>query len=308
MIDVHSHYLPQFLVDALTEAGRTSSIPKFPAWSVGSCVELMEEIGVRASILSVSTPGVHFGNDRQAAALARRCNEFCAELFSTTDRKLGGFAALPLPAIDAAMAEMAYALDVLKLDGVGLLANYEGRFLGDSFFDLLMAELDQRGAVAFIHPMGHASSRALQLSAPLWMVEYPIDTTRAALNLIINNIPQRFPKIRFILAHAGGALPFLAGRIGAASLIDSRYEHLDDARVARDVASFYYETAQASSAASFAALREVASPERMLFGSDFPYCGKAPIRSMLKQLGPNFDAAKADLAANSLFPRFATLH
>ncbi len=304
MIDVHSHYLPDFLVNALIKAGRTSSIPKFPEWSVASCLALMDEIGVSVSILSVSTPGVHFGNDLNAAELARRCNEYCAGLFSGTDGKLGGFAALPLPALDAALTEVAYALDTLQLDGIGLLANYEGRFLGDPFFDPLMAELDQRGAVVFIHPMGHASSRSLQLAAPLWMVEYPIDTTRAALNMIINDVPRRFPRIRFILAHAGGAIPFLAGRIGAASLIDARYSHLDEAAVARDIASFYYETAQASSAATLAALKEVALPERILFGSDFPYCGKAPIRAMLKQLEPNFDIAKANSAAKILFPRF----
>ena len=305
MIDVHSHDLPDFYLAALDAAGRRPSLPNFPSWSEARCLALMDRFGIEASVLSTSTPGVHFGNDAAAAALARQRNEYCAELFDRNSGRLGGFAVLPLPAIDAALAEVAYALDVLKLDGVGLFANYDGVFLGDPMFDPLLAELDRRSAVVFVHPMGHASSRTLKLDAPLWMLEYPIDTTRAALNMIVHGVPKRFPRVRFILAHAGGALPYVGGRIGASSLIDPRFPSLTQAVVAEDLACFFYETAQSTSAAVFAALQTVAPASQILFGSDFPYCGPPAIAAMVEQLQPSFDRAAAEASAQYLFPRFA---
>ncbi|MEO7243033.1 MAG: amidohydrolase family protein [Variovorax sp.] len=304
MIDVHSHDLPDFYLAALDAAGRRPSLPNFPNWSEQGCLALMDRFGIEASILSVSTPGVHFGEDAAAAALARRRNEYCDGPFDRSGGRLGAFAALPLPSIDAALTEAAYALDVLKLDGVGLFANYEGVFLGDPAFDPLLAELDRRGAVAFVHPMGHASSRTLKLAAPLWMLEYPIDTTRAALNMIVHDVPKRFARIRFILAHAGGALPYLGGRIGASSLIDPRFASLTQKSVAEDLAWFFYETAQATSAATFGALHEAAPMSQVLFGSDFPYCGAPAIEAMVDQLQTRFDRSAADATAKHLFPRF----
>lgn len=302
MIDVHQHYLPDFLLDAYSRAGRGPSLARFPNWSIDGARRLQERLGLIRTFLSVSTPGVHLGDDRAASDLARRCNDFCGGLAIDTGNRLSGFAALPLPDTEAATQEAIRALDELGMPGVGLFASYDNRFLGDAHFDPLMAELDRRGAVAFVHPMGHATSRTLNLAAPLWVAEYPIDTSRAAINLIVSGAKQRFPNIRFILAHGGGALPFLSVRLRAASLIDPRLAHLTPERIDRELASFYFETAQASGAATFAALSAITTPDHVLFGSDYPYCVEPAIDDMVAHLS-DLPGGRAELTNNgaSLF-------
>jgi predicted TIM-barrel fold metal-dependent hydrolase len=271
-VDVHSHAIPDFLRDALTEAKRSPSLSGFPAWSPDLALETMARFGITRTILSVSTPGVHFGNDELARVLARRFNEYCTDLGATYTSKFGLFAALPLPDIDAACREACYALDELKVDGIGLLASYESFFLGDSCLDGLMAELNTRNAVVFVHPAGHPTSRGLPLDYPQWMLEYPIDTTRAAVNLLMAQTTTRFPNIRWILAHNGGALPYLAWRISSAPLIDKRYAHLNPAKIIEEIGKFYYEIAQSPGAEAFGSLLAVADPSHILFGTDWPYC------------------------------------
>ena len=298
LTDVHTHLLPPFLVDALEAAGRKPSLQNFPKWTPEAQLRLMDQIGVERALLSVSTPGVHFGDDRAAAALARQSNEYCAELIAGEPR-FGAFAALPLPFVDGAIEELRYALGALRLDGIGLFASYGETFLGDPTLEPVMAELQRWKAAVFVHPMGHPSSRALRTQAPLWMAEYPIDTTRAAVNLIVSGALDRAPDVKLILAHSGGALPFLQPRLSAMSLIDGRYAHLSPERVDRAIASLFYETAQAAGAASFAALSVVTTPDHILFGSDFPYCGEAAIKAMRQGYGA-FAAADPG-AASRLF-------
>ena len=297
LIDVHQHLLPDFLIDAYARAGRRPALAAFPAWSVEGALEVQDRLGIGRTILSISTPGVHFGEDKAAADLARRCNDYCGALLATTGGRLDAFAALPLPCVDAAMAEAARALDEVGLAGVGLFASYAGRFLGDPLFDPLLAELDRRGAVVFVHPMGHPSSAALGLAAPLWMAEYPIDTSRAAINLIVSGAKARFAGIRFILAHAGGTLPFLSVRLRAASLIDARLGDLTPERIDAEIGSFYYELAQATGKATLATLAMVTTPDHVLFGTDHPYCSRTAVDDMVSHLA-DVPGGRCLLAAN----------
>ena len=285
-IDVHSHAIPDFLREALLAAGRRPSLSGFPEWSPDLALETMARFGIVKSLLSVSTPGVHFGDDAAARALARRFNDYCAGLRTSHGEQFGAFAALPLPDVEAACEEVRYAFDVLKLEGVGLLASYGEDFLGAPTFEPLMAELDARHALVFVHPAGHRTSRSLSVDYPLWMLEYPIDTTRAAVNLIMTGTMARFPRIRFILAHSGGALPYLTWRLCAAPLIDHRYAQMDAASIRAQIGQFYYEIAQAPGDEAFGALLPVADPARILFGTDWPYCSPAVVES----IGRTFDA------------------
>ncbi|WP_145958936.1 amidohydrolase family protein [Sphingobium sp. SCG-1] len=279
LIDFHHHYLPPFLIEAFEEAGRRASLARFPEWSRDGSLALLDLIGAEMAMMSAPTPGVHLGDNGAAADLARRCNDFTAGLSVETAGRLSAFATLSLPDIDAACKEAELALNMGFL-GVGVLASYGDIFLGDPLLDPLMSILDERGAMMFVHPVGHLSSSALAQPAPLWMIEYPIDTTRAALNMILAGTQDRFPNIRIILAHAGGCLPFLSVRLREMSVIDSRFAHLTPERIDRHIAGFYYDLAQASGAATFAALGVVAQPNHLLFGSDFPYCGRQAIQNM----------------------------
>jgi 6-methylsalicylate decarboxylase len=304
LIDVHFHAIPDFFRDSVIAAGRGPAISTgFPAWSVDESIGVMDRAGIATALLSISQPGPHLGDDRAARLLARQFNEFAAELIERRVGRFGAFAALPLPDIAGAKTELAYALDVLELDGVGLFASYGERFLGDPHFDPLMEVLNERSAVAFVHPNFHPNSRTLKLDIPAFAVEFTFDTTRAATNLILSGTLDRFPNIRFILAHAGGTLPFLAWRLMQVPAIDRRFGALPPEKIAAGVRHFYYDIALSAGPASLAALRAVADPARILFGSDWPYAPETVT-------GATVAAVDGDLAiqrtnAVALFPRFA---
>lgn len=158
-------------------------------------------------MLSISAPGVYFGDLEEARALGRECNEYAARVREEHPGRFGSFAVLPMPFTAHACSEAVYALDVLKSDGVVLLGSTEGKFPGAPEFDELMAELDRRQAVVFVHPNLHGTSEELGLDAPGFLIEFLCDTTCAALNLILTGMVERFPHICWILAHAGGFLP-----------------------------------------------------------------------------------------------------
>jgi 6-methylsalicylate decarboxylase len=308
LIDVHAHLIPPFYRAALIAAGRGPSISGgFPQWSPAMALEQMDEHSIAAAILSVSQPGVHFGDDASARSLARRFNEYMVRLNADNAGRLGSFAVLPLPDVAGAVAEIDYALDVLKLDGIGVLASYGEQFLGDDRFDPLLEKLNARGAVTFVHPNLHPSARGLNLGVPAWVVEYPFDTTRAVVNLVLSGKRRRYPNIRFILAHAGGTIPFLAWRIAAAPQIDKRYASLSSDDIRADLRSFWYETAQAPGVETFGALSHVAVPERILFGSDWPYCLSSVTAAMIGALNQvDAEQRRGVESANALnlFPRF----
>ena len=281
-IDVHVHAIPPFLREALTAAGRGATISTgTPRWSVETALQVMDANEIATSVLSVSQPSVHFGDEAAARRLARACNTFFAELNARFPRRFGALAVTPLPDVEGACAEARHALDVLKLDGVGLLASYGEKFLGDPIFDPLLRVLNERHAVVFIHPNYHPSSRNLDLKLPGFLVEFAFDTTRAAVNLIFSRALERFPHIRFILAHAGGTLPFLAWRLQAGLSIDPQLAQFDRRQVEAGVRHFWYDTALSAGPAVLAALGEVADPTQILFGSDFPY---APLRLVTEQI------------------------
>lgn len=312
-IDVHFHMLPQFYKDAAREAGRAPSISSgFPEWTPQTALEVMDRHGIKTVITSISQPGVHFGDDRAARHLARACNEFAGGLQVEMPARFGSFATLPLPDIDGAILEAVHALDNLQLDGICLLASYGERFLGDPYFDPLLAVLDEREAVVFLHPNFHPSSRELKLVAPAFMVEFLFDTTRAVVNMLVSGTLQRFPRIRFILAHAGATLPYVAWRLSMAPLIDKRLSHLTPAGVLDALKLFWYDTAQSAGPQTMASLVQVANKERILFGSDWPYCPESVVSETTQALdeSPFLSVAEriAVMRSNALalFPRLNT--
>jgi 6-methylsalicylate decarboxylase len=277
-IDVHFHAVPDAFRRAAEAAGRGATIASgFPRWSPELALEVMDRHGIGTAITSISQPGVHFGDDEAARELARRCNEEAAGIVQRWPQRFGGFATLPLPDIAGACREIDHALGVLRLDGVCLLASYGERFLGDARFDPVLEVLNERDAVVFVHPNYHPSSRRLEWSLPGFLTEFPFDTTRAAANLVFSGATLRFPRIRFILAHGGGALPYLAWRLSLAPMIDRRFADRTGTGILEHVGRFWFDTAQAAGAAVLASLREIASPQRVLFGSDWPYCPESVI-------------------------------
>ena len=258
-IDVHCHIIPAFYRDALTAAGLVRPAG-YPPYSPELGIELMDANGIRLAITSVSPPGVQFLGPAPARALARRLNEHASELAERFPGRYGAFATVPMGNTADALAEIDHCLDALGHRGVCLFASYGELFLGDPAFDPVMEALDRRGAVCFVHPARHPSTQAVKLDLPAFVLEYPVDTTRAAANLI----------------YSGSTLPFLAWRLGATPRIDRNLPQWPRARFDALLRHFWYDTALACGATTMGALRTVADPGRIVFGSDWPYV-QAPL-------------------------------
>jgi predicted TIM-barrel fold metal-dependent hydrolase len=276
--------------------------------------EVMDQLGTAASIVNpLSAAGVHHGDDANARYLTESTNEALAKFVSAAPDRLGFFSALPLPDLDGALRQMAHGLDDLGAEGVIFLTNQNGRYVGDPEFEDLYAEMDRRQVIAFVHPARPTYLATLRLD--LWpaYVEYAFETTRVATNLIYHGIMARYPNIKWILAHAGGTLPYLTHRLRLMEEGDPNTPSFNE-RVPEGVDAyldkFYFDVALSGGAAPMAALTEMADPTRILFGSDWPYVDRYFIGEQMINLdhAPSFDpatmAAMERDNAVALFPRF----
>ena len=272
-IDTHQHFLPKLYVDAVGLDLLNAAMPGgvAPTWSVEAAIAMMDENGIDEGILSISSgPTLP-----DAATLLRKCNDHAAELRSRHTGRFGSFASLPLPDIDASLNEVSYCLDELKVDGFIAFTNYNGLYLGDEHFTPLWEELNRRGTVVFIHP--NQPPHEVPTVAPASVLEFPFETTRTATSLIMSGATNRFRNIRFILSHAGGTLPFLVPRIALSiSMMPAVAERVGDTLAA--VRSFYFDTALSAGNSPLSALAQVADPDHILFGTDFPFAPRGAIR------------------------------
>lgn len=188
-------------------------MPAYPRWSPAEHLAFMDQNGIGASVLSISSPGTHFGDDAAAVKLSREVNEYAAGLVRDHPARFGHFASLPLPDVDGALAEIAHALDELGSDGVTVETNVHGRYLGHERFEPVWRELDRRGAAVFVHPTSPPAAEAVANGRPRPMLEFIFDSTRAAGDLLFSGAFTRHPNIQWIFTHCGGALPLLAERL-----------------------------------------------------------------------------------------------
>jgi 6-methylsalicylate decarboxylase len=270
-IDVHHHILPDFFWQATNEQhGPVGGIA--PAhWSPESAISFMDEARIDVAVTSISTPGVHLGDDAAARALARRCNEFSAELIQRHPSRFAGFACVPLPDVEGSLQEIAYALDVLKLDGVVLFSNARGIYLGDRRFAPVFAEFQRRAAVVFIHPTASPDTAFHQLGLPDSLLDFPVDTSRTIAHLHYSNTFARTPGVKYIVSHAGGTIPYVATRFG---IVDEMavIEGAEERGTAADtLRRLYWDTALSWKDPNLRMLRSVVGMGQVLFGTDFPY-------------------------------------
>ena len=309
-IDFHVHLIPKFYEDAAYGAGAGPAIGRYPAWSPELALDLMDKAGIDVALMSLAQPGVQFGDPKKAIALARRCNEYSAELNVRWPNRFGAFAVIPMWDVPGAVAEIEYALGPLRHHGVCLFASYGGKFLGDTWFDPVLAALNERDAVVFVHPALHPSSKTLELPWPGFMMEYVFDTTRAAVNLVFSGAIERFPRIRFVLAHAGGLMPYFAWRLSVSPMIDKRLEQMPPAQVYERLRRFWYDNALAPTAETFECLKAVAQPGQIVFGSDWPFANSGVVAEAVRTYeGVAMPREQRDAIdrgnALSLFPQFA---
>jgi 6-methylsalicylate decarboxylase len=270
-IDVHHHILPDFFWRETNEGAHpVGGIAPAP-WDEASALSFMDDAGIDVAVTSISTPGVHVGDDARARDLARRCNELAASMMQKRPDRFGGFAALPLPDVDGALNELAYAFDVLKLDGVVLFSNANGVYLGDSRFEPLFEELERRSAVVFVHPNASPDPAAHQLGLPDSLIDFTSDTTRAVAQMLYSNRFARTPNVKYILSHAGGVIPYLAGRFAIVDEMNVIPDAEKRQTAAATLRRLYYDTALSFGPPVLNMLREVVGLTQVLFGTDFPY-------------------------------------
>jgi predicted TIM-barrel fold metal-dependent hydrolase len=268
-IDVHHHVVPpQFVA--------TTPMP-FPVPDTATQLHSMDEFDIAAAMTSL-TPRVFLHDPARRRDTARACNEYQAELIRDYPTRFGAFAVLPLPDVDGALAELAYALDVLKLDGVGLFSSFENVFLGDPLYEPLFAELHRRRATVFVHPAHCAAPPELNLRAPGSAVEYLFDSTRAIVNMLYTRAFRRYPDVRYIFSHGGATVPFIARRLAGLE----RSSDVPD--VIGTLRTLNYDIASgAASPWALRSLQELVPPTQLYWGTDLPFVSGAKLREEVEE-------------------------
>jgi predicted TIM-barrel fold metal-dependent hydrolase len=271
VVDIHHHVIPDFYWEASNEGGSAAGGITPPRWSLDGALAYLDDAGIDVAVPSTSTPGVHFGDDAAARTLARQVNEYLAGIKHDRPDRFGAFAALPLPDVDGSLEQIAYALDVLELDGVSIFTNAGGSYLGDSRFDPIFAELQRRAAVVFVHPTASPDPIAHTLGLPDTLLDYPVDTSRAIAKLHYSNTFARTPDVKYVFVHAGGTIPFLASRFAIVDEMDVIPGSEERGAFADVLPDLYWDTASAFSDPVLHMLRSVTGLDTVVFGTDYPY-------------------------------------
>lgn len=270
-VDVHHHISPPAWVAALKKSKLDS--PPVNDWTPQRSLDDMDRAGVRTALTSPTLPAVGFLPAAEAAAVARAANEYARSLAQRHPGRFGCFALLPMPHVDATLAEIGYALDVLKCDGVALMTSYDGKFLGDPAFAPVTDELHRRKATAYTHPNEPACCRNLSTGVPSVIIEYGTDTTRSIASLIFSGTASRCRDIQFIFSHAGGTVTALTERFNtqAVALPQFKAAGFGADSVNAALRQFHYDTAQTANPIAMGALRAMVPLSQIVFGTDYPY-------------------------------------
>lgn len=285
LVDVHAHFVTDHYVAAAQAAGHDlpDGMPAWPTWDPAGHLDLMDRGGIRTAVLSISSPGTHFGDDHAARVLARQVNEYAANVVRDHPGRFGHFASLPLPDVEGSLAEVAYALDVLGGDGVALESNADGHYLGSPRFEPLWAELDRRAAVVFVHPTSPPCFEAVSLDRPRPMLEFIFDSTRTAADLLFSGVLLRHPHIQWVFTHGGGTLPLIADRI---ELFRTVFSDSDpSAPTAQEqVRRLWFDLAGTPFPNQVPALVRAFGTERLLYGSDYCFTPAAGVAAQIASL------------------------
>jgi 6-methylsalicylate decarboxylase len=270
IIDVHSHPLIPRFVEALGKEGASFGMASID-WSPERHIEVLDATGIGTGVLSL--PGLGDAlTGADGCAAARALNESLAELVDRYPDRFAGFATVPMDDMDAANDELAYALDVLKLDGIGISTHRHGVYLGEAVYDPWFEEMQRRGVTLFVHPTtpaGFDPDSRLNVS----ILEYMFDSTRMVTSMVLSGAKARFDKINIISTHGGGTIPYLANRIAMGAQMpwafrDGVKQSVPELHAA--LGSFYYDLTAATSPAQLAAIQKLVPAEQLLLGTDFP--------------------------------------
>ncbi len=310
VIDTHHHFYAPAYQKAWLDWEDARKIPHFTQqvdWTPARDLEELDKNGVRTAVLSLaSTPGVWFDQGpEEAAKMARLCNEYGAQMMHDRPGRYALFATLPMLDVDATLKEIEYAFDTLKAHGVGLQTNYGDKWPGDPAYKPIFEELNRRKAVVYFHPLVASCCGRLSVGTYPAVIEVPHDTTRAVVSLLLSGSFANYRDIKWLFSHGGGTVPMLAGRMefffNGRPDKDKIAPNGYDAEFRR----LYYDTANATSAPSMAALLKLVPASQVVFGTDYPYVTTGPQEAALKKLGLKASTVQAIESGNAmrLLPR-----
>jgi predicted TIM-barrel fold metal-dependent hydrolase len=285
-IDVHAHYFPDEYLTTLARMGhpeaeataRLAGRPRDLAEQVG----ILDAVGIDTQVLSISLLQPYLAREADAVAAARLANDHYAAARRSHPGRFEGFGCVPLPHVDAAIAEAARCFDSLGMVGITLGCSALGRQLGDPSFEPFYAELDRRDAVIFLHPVGAGVLPEVDPIGLAWMVGAPFEDTVAALQLLMTGVTTRYPRIKLIVPHFGGTIPFLMERIDG-NVANRRRRNAPvpfDGPATAQLKQFWYDTVNGHPAAFQCACQSYGT-DRLLFGTDYPYMTEARLERLV---------------------------
>ncbi len=298
LVDTHHHFYPPTYQKAWADWEDQRKIPHFGvqlAWTKENDLEAMDKNGITTAVLSLaSTPGTWFdAGAEKAHDMARLCCDFGAEMVRDKPGRYGLFAPLSMMDIDATLKEIEYAFDTLKADGINLQTNYGDKWLGDPVYKPVLEELNRRKAVVYVHPLVASCCGRLSVGAFPAVIEVPHDTTRTVTSLLLSGSFAQQRDIKWLFSHAGGTIPFLAGRIEAFYEQRARGPNgFAPDGIEAELRRLNYDTANATHPAAMAALMKLVPVSQITYGTDYPYFPLDQINSLRK-----LDLAPADLDA-----------
>lgn len=273
-IDIHHHFAPPFYKDKVAKWYRDTgaSADAFVAWTPEAMLEGLDRAGGVRAVLSISAPATALSQTvAEAVDLARRCNDYAAQLVVTRPNQLAFFVTVPMPHVKESIAEIERAMSLPGAVGVGLLTSYDTQYLGHPAFDPLMQHMHDRQLTVFVHPTIGPCCVGLTNAAAGVLIEYPVDTGRAIGNLIWAGALARYPGVKFVFSHGGGVVPMLTERLQTAGLAKSDADKLAPGGVDAMLRRIYVDTASATHAAAIAACRAQFGDDHVLFGTDAPW-------------------------------------
>ena len=309
-IDLHCHPL----IPAVRDAVDTDELGNMglPAWSVEEQLAMMARHAIGASVFSVNSVAKTLAG-QNGRGRARAINEGLAAAVAQDPTRFGAFATVPMNDMDAAIEETAYALDVLKLDGIGTETQWDGHHLGDPHFDPWLDELNRRGTTLFVHPATPPHFDAKQSRTNVSVVEFMFETTRMVTTMVLSGAKQRFDRINIIATHGGGTIPYLAQRISMAGSMPWGFRDgpkLGPKDIMSALSSFHFDLTAATAVTSLDGLRGLVSADNLLMGFDYPLMPEntiEPAQKAFERYAGFSDDDKIKIAsgnARRLLPRF----
>lgn len=276
LVDTHTHmYPPEYMKmqHAYEDARKIPRSPTVDGWSVSKLLDLMDQNGVRTSVMSyASTPGLWFDAGPETAHKATmEGQEFAAKMRQDHPGRFGVFAPLSMMNVDVTLKEVANAFDQIKADGINLQTNYGDKWLGDATYKPILEELNKRKAVVYVHPLVAACCGRLSVGTFPAVIEVPHDTTRTVTSLLLSGAFAHYRDIRWIFSHAGGTIPMMAGRINAFYGKRPNLKEFAPEGIFGELARLHYDTANATSAPAMAALLKLVPASQVTYGTDYPY-------------------------------------